>query len=442
MSTAPSIEALATLSPAELRTRLPELFAAIDAADDASAPLVASLAGRAFDGNEGLDVLRDPLSVPFALRGLGHTDSQVRSLTAQQMTRLASTAADVNLLKERGLLSTLASLIDDEVLSVSQRAAEVFTACAAAGADPLRIVLTDEPTMQKLRQLGKYNSKADSVLVLRTFSVFASLAATGDAQFDLIEGSGLLEPVLSLWRAGDALVQLNIIELFNTLVTPHCTRGVFWLHTNGVLDELINVLHPDAAEEDPLVDLLRPAALSSLATFVETGGDEALTQLLGPERQLIAKLWTLLLARRKTPPEQLIACLTFMRAAAGHSVGTRAILTLHSNTGEADGLGKLLRAHEERTRIGAMAVAAQLLESYALEMHSTVPTPQVKSMRIDDNKDTSSSMEVDNGSPSGAAEAAPTAETAGGLEGPMRSLIASCTPSDSTMSPADARIRK
>ena len=148
---APSIEALATLSPAELRTRLPELFAAINAADDASAPLVASLAGRAFDGNEGLDVLRDPLSVPFALRGLGHTDSQVRSLTAQQMTRLASTAADVNLLKERGLLSTLASLIDDEVLSVSQRAAEVFTACAAAGAEPLRIVLTDEPTMQKLR---------------------------------------------------------------------------------------------------------------------------------------------------------------------------------------------------------------------------------------------------------------------------------------------------
>ena len=108
---APSIEALATLSPAELRTRLPELFAAIDAADDASAPLVASLAGRAFDGNEGLDVLRDPLSVPFALRGLGHTDSQVRSLTAQQLTRLAATTADVNLLKERGLLSTLASLV-------------------------------------------------------------------------------------------------------------------------------------------------------------------------------------------------------------------------------------------------------------------------------------------------------------------------------------------
>ena len=101
-------EALASLAalPAEtLRARLPELFTCIDAASEANAPLVASLAGRAFEGEEGLALLCHESSLPFVRRGLTHGDSQVRSLTATHLARLATTASGVSLLCERGVLT-------------------------------------------------------------------------------------------------------------------------------------------------------------------------------------------------------------------------------------------------------------------------------------------------------------------------------------------------
>lgn len=359
------LTALSALQGDELRARLPDLFAAIDTADDATAPLLASLAARAFEGENGLATLRHEASLPFQLRGLSHPDSRVRALTATQLTRLASTMADITALRDRGILGRLAGLIGDEVLSVSERAAGFFAACAAAGPEALGLLLSHEPTLQALKALGGDGSRSASVLRLRAFALFASLAATGDAQFRLVDDRALLAPALALWRGDDPLVRLNAVELFANLARPPV--GVPWLREHDILLEMCAVL--DVAEgEDMLLDLLRPAVLGCLATILEVGGAPAATALLH-EQRLVARLWPLLYARQ---PEQLIASLAVLKVAASTVGGMRATLALHAESAAADAgesgggpLARHLRAHDERTRVGAMAVTAQLLESFA-----------------------------------------------------------------------------
>ena len=47
---------LSALPPADLRARLPDLFALIDTADESTSLLVSRLAARAFEGDEGLAI--------------------------------------------------------------------------------------------------------------------------------------------------------------------------------------------------------------------------------------------------------------------------------------------------------------------------------------------------------------------------------------------------
>ena len=101
MSGPDKLDELAKLPASELRARLPEVFALIDAATEATAPLVASLAKAAFQGNEGLELLREESHLPFMLHGMLHADSQVRSLTILQLQRLATSTDDITLLSQR-----------------------------------------------------------------------------------------------------------------------------------------------------------------------------------------------------------------------------------------------------------------------------------------------------------------------------------------------------
>ena len=406
------LSALTPLTAAELRLRLPELFVAIDGADEATAPLVASLVSKAFDGPEGLAILRDEGNLPFKLRGLGHNDSQVRALTLAQLARLASSATDVEMLVKCGVTPLVAAAVGDSVLHVSQRAAAFFVECSKAGPAPLAAVLGDAPTLNALRQLGSDGGRHASVLQLRTLAVFAELAGTGDGQFAVVARCELLEPAVALWRGGDPLVQLNAVELFGVLA--RAPAGVAWLEQCEVLAELEAVVRV-AVGEDPMTDLLRPAVVGCLATLLEVGGARAAGLLLG-QLQLVASLWPLLAARET---EQHCAALAALRAAAASPAGMSAILSAasaESSGGGSSTLGALLRAHDERARVGALSVTAQLVATHAAQAAAAGVNGAV-------GGEQASAMDVDATAPTGAHEVA------------VRSLVDSC--SSSSTSAAD-----
>ena len=420
---AEQLNALGKLEPSALRERLPELFACIDAASEDDSPLVASLAERAFNGEEGLVLLRKPECLPFVLHGVAHADSQVRSLTILQLHRLAASKDDIGQLVAQGVLSKIAAAVGDGQLKVAERASCFFAACAAAGEATLAAALGDPATLAALTELGGGGGGdgggggrgGSSVLRLRALALFASLAASGDAQFGLVASRGLLEPVLALWRGPDALVRLNAVELLATLASTRA--GVDWLRSSGVLEELCACLDIEPGE-DPMEDLQRPAVLGCLARILEAGGPPASHALVG-EQRLARRLWPML--KRGVPHEQLCAGLACLCAAAAAPAGMRDILGFEgaglSEGGEGAGaLGRTLSAHEERTRVSAMAVAAQLAATFADTVSRSQGGP--------------GAMEVDHQS----GEQPPPATA---LQPAMEGLIAACSPSPST-TPADA----
>ena len=407
MASPTTADALLSLSSAELRLHLPQLFQLIDSADEASAPMVSILAERAFEGSDGLAALRDAQTLPFVQRGLSHGDPQVRSLTIAQVQRLATSASNVRLLCERGVLAKVATAVGDDALAVSQRATALFTTCASAGADALRAVLDDGATLNALRAHSD-----GSVLELRVLALFSSLAAAGDEQFTMVASRELLAPALRLWRAGDPLVQLNAVELFTAVAaTP---KGVAWLRESGVAGEMLSAVLDVGIGEDALVDLLRPAVLGCIATILELGGAPA-ADLLLREHSLLPRVWPALDAR--APHEQLHAALAVVRAAAASHVGATTVLSLcgAGDAARASSLGALLRAHDERTRVGAMAALAGLVEACA-----------------------AINSGGGGGGGDGAMDVDGTAATANeALDASAQALVAACSPSESTAA-ADA----
>ena len=431
------LTSLAALPAEALRDRLPELFAAIEAAGDAAdAPLVASLAlQKALQGEAGYAKLKEDATLTLAKAGLEHWSKEVRALTATQLTRLAHNAADVTLLKARGLLLKLVQLIGDESLQVkrlsplspsalrpspspltvrlivyssvqvSQKATAFFVACAAAGAEALSAVLLDADTLEALRALGRGGG---SVVHLRVLDLCASLAVAGAAQFKLVDDSNLLAPVVELWRTNDPLVQLNAVELFATLASA--PAGLPWLEAAGVLSELAALLDTPHGD-DPMLDLLRPATLSCLGSILTSGGPAASASLL-LDLRLVHRVWPLL---NGSPPEILLGALATLTAAAAHALGAAHILEEHA--GSVRLLGSLLRAHDEHTRVGAMSLTAQLMQTHALRVQQ--PTAS-------GGDGLASAMDVD------------TVPSVGiGDEAALRSLFEGCSPSAST-SAADA----
>lgn len=411
---------LNSLAPSALRERLPDLFAAIEAADDATRPVVAAVAERAFEGADGLAALL--ANTPLVTRGLAHTDAGVRTLTLSQLVRLASTAAHIKVLLEHKIPKLIAAAVADADLSVAQRASSFFTACAGGGREPLALILADASTLDALRALtADTTSRSGSVLALRALALFAEMAASGDAQFEAaIVDCGLLRPGLALWRGDDPLVRLNVVELFGTL--GRVSSGLRWLaETTGVVDELRETLDAPVGE-DMLVDLLRPAVLTCLGTLLDEGGAYASELLLGGPRDLVSQLWPLLSAREA---EQHCAALAALRAAAAVPAGYRAILGLHGGAKGESKLSMLQRAADERARVGALLVTAQLVATHA-ELATAAAAAAAAA---------TASGAPPPPPPPGIEEDA-TAAT-GTLEVSLRALVGACSPSPST-SAADA----
>ena len=418
---------LNALTPSALRERLPDLFQAVEAADEATRPLVQSIAERAFAGEAGLAVLLH--SAPLIARGLSHSDTGVRALTLVQVVRMAPSPVGLAELINHKLLEGIAVAVGDRDLTISQRASSFFIACAAGGREQLALALADTPTLAALRTLVVgASSRSGSVLALRALALCVEMAATGDAQFELVAACGLLEPLLALWRGDDHLVRLNVAELFGTL--GRTAAGLGWLGAEGtgVLAELCATLDVPVGD-DPLLDLLRPAVVGCLGTLLEEGGARAAEALLGSEHGLVGKLWLLIRSRE---PEQLCSALATLRAAASSPIGYTAILTLQAAGGgggaggvsEETRLASLQRVADERARIGALSVTAQLVATYtelaagaagaasAVAGAAGLPPPPLD------------------------LEADATAAT-GALEVGLRALVSACSPSPST-SAADA----
>ena len=296
--TAMAAEVLAELSKltaAEVRARLPDLFRVIDEADDSSAPLIASLADRALEGAEGLAALRHESTLQFVLHGLGHPDVQTRAQTIAQCTRLATSAADVSLLVERGVTQRLAAAVGDAELRISQKAVGFFVACAQGGSAGLGKVLGDAATINKLKSLSSAIGRGASVLALRALALFAEMAATGNEQMHAVGGCGLLEPALELWRGDDPLVRLNAVELFGTLART--SAGFDWLDASGVVSETVDCLTHNLCPAPPALLAAfhlaaprcrphcapRPRQVRELVAFLDVPvGDDPLQDLLRP----------------------------------------------------------------------------------------------------------------------------------------------------------------
>ena len=414
---------LNALTPSALRERLPDLFQAVEAADEATRPLVQSIAERAFAGEAGLAVLLH--SAPLIARGLSHSDTGVRALTLVQVVRMAPSPVGLAELINHKLLEGIAVAVGDRDLTISQRASSFFIACAAGGPEQLALTLADTPTLAALRVLvvGS-SSRSGSVIALRALALCVEMAATGDAQFELVAACGLLEPLLALWRGDDHLVRLNVAELFGTL--GRTAAGLGWLGAEGtgVLAELCATLDVPVGD-DPLLDLLRPAVVGCLGTLLEEGGARAAEALLGSEHGLVGKLWLLIRSRE---PEQLCSALATLRAAASSPIGYTAILTLQAAGGgggaggvsEETRLASLQRVADERARIGALAVTAQLVATYSEGAAGAAGAAGTAGLSP----------------PPLSLEADATAVT-GALEVGLRALVSACSPSPST-SAADA----
>ena len=348
------MEALSALSGAsaeELRgAQLETLFRAIDGVSFESAPLVTSLVGRAFEGEGGLEALRSSSVLPYVVRGLEHPDEVVRSQTIVLLVRFATSAADLALLRSRDVLPIIAAAVGDRSLKVSQSAATFFEAAAAAGAEQLRALL-DAPTVHALLALSE---KAEA-LRLRAAALAAEMAAKGDTQFALcVVDLGLLAPLLELWRAGDPLVRINVIEVFGTLA--RCPSGFAWLRSTGVSSELCHLVDCDEGD-DVVVALQRPSALHCLAELVEGGRAPGLLD----EERLVERVWPLLTAAAAAGEHS--SALALLRAAASTPGGAAQVL--RRGVEGVQPLPRLMRSHDERTKVGAFSVAAQLCATAA-----------------------------------------------------------------------------
>jgi hypothetical protein len=238
---------------------------------------------------------------------------------------------------------------------VSQCAVDLFTACARAGTAPLLVVLDDTQTIEAFRAI----SGGGSVLELRALALFAALATAGEEHFEMVASRGFLDHAIMLWRGGDPLVRLNAVEIFATLARQ--PAGVSWLDAAGLLAELCAALDTPVGE-DMLLDLLRPTLVGCLATLLEMGG-RTVTDALLVEHRLVQRLWPILMTHAA---EQLHAALAALRVAVATPSGMTAVLALNgTDTAAAGALTMLVRAHDERTRVGALALTAQLVSTCA-----------------------------------------------------------------------------
>ncbi|KAL3893556.1 MAG: hypothetical protein SGPRY_014150, partial [Prymnesium sp.] len=348
------LEQLCSATPEELRTsHLPLLFSLLDIASDHLSPQITAVVRRAFQGEEGVAALRSASILPYLLKGVDHSDPLVRAHTLDLLVRLSQSEGDVKRLCEGGVSPKMAHALSDPSLKVSESAARVFVAAAEAGINTLRQLL-DEPTVASLIEISK---SKDQSLQLRYLSLVCEMGSKGDAALALCCDLGLLVPVLVLWQGSDPLVRLNVIEIMGGLAL---SRGGFeWVNTNGIVRELCEIV--DTRDCDAYVELQRPAALHCLANLLEAGGEAAVTALL-EEQQLLSRVWPHLTEAAAAGEHS--SALAVLRAAAASPTGMEQLLK--RETPGLQPLPALMRSSDERTKLGAYSVAAQLCATAAV----------------------------------------------------------------------------
>jgi hypothetical protein len=349
----------------ELRTqRLPELFQCIDHAEESDVPLLTALVDRAFEGADGLAVLRQD-GVQHAIRdsALAHPDPSVRCFALMLCRRLTTTPSDVRTLCESGVMPAVAGLVSESSLAVAEKAAQVVMACAKAP-DVLKAVLDHPPTLQRLlAPCATAGSGSLSTAGLRTLAVFAEAAAAGEEQYALCEASGALAPALAAWNSSDMLVRLNALEVFALLARRK--RGMAWLASSGALQGMLAIACGGDTGE-ALAALHLPAVLHCLAELLEhNDDDQAASAVLGADGLLLRSLWPKIEPSAGHGDGVREATLSLVRAAGCSRAGLVLVLTQLAEQGEHAGLRKQLRASNERARVGALGVVAQLCSSSA-----------------------------------------------------------------------------
>jgi hypothetical protein len=363
-----AVQALLAVPLHELRTqRLPELFACIDHAEEADVPLLTALVDRVFEGADGLAVLRQaPVQQAIRDSALAHDDPSVRCFALMLCRRLATTPSDVRVLCDSGVMPAVAGLVSEASLAVAEKAAQVIMACAQAP-DVLKTVLDHPATLQRLlAPCATAGAGHISTACLRTLAVFAEAAAAGEEQYGLCEGCGALAPALAAWRSSDQLVRLNALEVFALLASRK--RGMTWLTSCGVVDEMLATVHGSEGGDTggAMAALHLPAVLHCLAELLEhNDDDQSAISILGPDCHLLRCL------RPKIEPAAghgdgvREATLSLFRAAGCSRVGLLHVLSQLAEEGEHAGLRRQLRASNERARVGAIGVVAQLCSSSA-----------------------------------------------------------------------------
>lgn len=374
-----ALHSLLTVPLDELRThRLPELFQCIDLAEEADVPLLTALVNRVFEGADGLAVLRQA-QVQQAIRdsALAHDDPSVRCFALMLCRRLASTPLDVRVLCESGVMPAVAGLVSEAELAVAEKAAQVIMACAKAP-DVLKTVLDHPPTLQRLlAPCATVGGAGISTAGLRTLAVFAEAAAAGEEQYALCEACGALAPALAAWNSSDELVRLNALEVFALLARR--TRGMAWLTASGVVDGMLASTRAAGADTGgALAALHLPAVLHCLAELLEHNDhDQAALALLGADGSLLRSLWPKIEPAAGHGDGVREATLSLVRAAGCSRAGLVHVLAQVAEQGEHAGLRKQLRASNERAKVGALGVVAQLCISSA-RCETLTPAPRAR----------------------------------------------------------------
>ena len=361
-----SLQALLAYPIAELRTqRLPELFESIDQAEEDDMPLITALVDRAFEGDDGLAVLRTP-EVQHAICGtaLAHADTAVRCFTLVLCKRLTSSPPDVRILCESGVLPAIAGLVGDSSLAVADKATQVFVACAESP-DCLRAALEHTQTRERLLALLAPGPAGGLPTVgLRTLAMFGAMAGLGEEQYSLCEACGAFAPALAAWNGDDELVRLNALEIF-PLLARH-KRGMEWLRGHGVLAGLVAlVVGSDADGDGVMVTLALPSVLHCLASLLEYGDDETAEAVLGADGLLLRAVWPRVEPSAGHANGARDASLALVRAAACTRRGLLLVLGQLAEQGGAGCVGKQLKSSDQRAKVSALGVVAQLCSSSA-----------------------------------------------------------------------------
>ena len=361
------IQALLSLSLHELRSsRLEELFTAIDTASSDDATLITSLVERVFEGEAGLAALREPhVQHALAQRALVHAEPSVRCFTLVICRQLSASPGDVRILCESGVMPIVADLIVDQSLAVAEKASQLIVACAQDLAT-LRVVFDHRPTLERLLSSATKTSTGKlSTPALRSLALFAEVASVGEEQFLMCEACGALAPVLTAWNSADELVQLNALEIFSILARRR--RGFEWLRTHGVLDGLLAIARGGGATGDELmVTLQLPSVLHCLAELLEHNDrDEDALLVLGADGAFLQAVWPRIEPSAGHADGARDASMSLIRAVACSQAGLLHVLTHVAQEGEHHCLHKQLRSSEERAKVCAIGVLAQLCSSSA-----------------------------------------------------------------------------